>query len=362
MNGSPRRVLFLLPTLRGGGAERVIVTLVRHLDRQRFRPTLAVIDMSGSVYHNEIPADVKLIDLGSSRVRYALPRILRLVWSTRPDVVFSTLGHLNLALAIVRPLLPNSSRYVARETALVSDVIADGCRWPSLWAWAYRRFYCRLDLVVCQSLSMRSDLIGRYGFPHDKSLVINNPVDRTRIRQLAGTRPIVATPNGAASVRLLAAGRFTTQKGFDLLIEALALCKRPGLELTILGDGPLRPEIEALAEHKGLKDKVHFAGFQENPYTYFRESDAFVLSSRYEGFPNVVLEALACELPVISTPASGVPEILEGVAGCSLVDDVSAESLARGFERFVKGVRVPADAVTPYEITTIMRRYEDALA
>jgi glycosyltransferase involved in cell wall biosynthesis len=358
----PRRVLFLLPNLRGGGAERVILTLLRHLDRQRFRVALAVVDTSGAVYSNDIPIDVEFIDLGSSRVRYAMPRIVRLIWSKRPDVIFSTLGHLNLALAIVRPLLPNSIRYVARETALVSEVIADGCRWPSLWAWAYRRFYSRLDLVVCQSRAMRSDLIERYGFPHDRAMVINNPVDTLAIRQLAGVRSVSDGPDNATSVRLLAAGRFTAQKGFDLLIEALALCKRPGLKLTILGDGPLRSQIERLARDRGVLERVVFAGYQDNPFRYFRESDVFVLSSRYEGFPNVVLEALACGLPVISTPASGVSEIIDGIEGCSLADDISAVSLAREIEGFRKGARIPADTVQPYEVNTIVRLYEAALA
>jgi glycosyltransferase involved in cell wall biosynthesis len=361
---APRSVLFLLPTLRGGGAERVIITLLQHLDRGRFRPTLAVVDMSDAVYRADVPADVELIDLHSSRVRYALPRIIRLIWSMRPDVVFSTLGHLNLALAILRPLMPNDPRYFARETNLVSRVNAAYHR-PRLWNWAYRRFYSRFDLVVCQSRAMRDDLVDHHGFPPGKSIIINNPVDTSRIRRLSGdaaTNPGTGEPRDGATIRLLAVGRFSNEKGFDLLIEALALCERPNLQLTILGEGPLRGDMERLARDKGVRGQIVFAGFQANPYPYFREADALVLSSRYEGFPNVVLEALACGTPIVSTPAPGIAEIIGGVAGCLLADTISAESLARELRRFVKGARVSPEAVRPYEVETIVRRYEAALA
>jgi glycosyltransferase involved in cell wall biosynthesis len=180
MSPGRRRVLFLIPTLTGGGAERVIVTLLQHLDRARFDLSLAVIDMRNAEFRSEIPADVKLIDLKCHRVRNALPRIIRLIWRLRPDVVLSTLGHLNLALSIFRPLLPDSTRYVARETSIVSQCISEYAR-PAVWAWAYRRFYGRFDKVICQSMYMRADLVGRFAIAPHRTAVINNPVDTKRI-------------------------------------------------------------------------------------------------------------------------------------------------------------------------------------
>ncbi len=135
-----RQILFLIPSLRGGGAERVIVTLLRHLDRSRFSLALGVVDMHGADYLEDMPMDVELIDLGCLRVRYALPKIVWLIRQRRPTVVFSTLGHLNLALAIIRPLLPDGIRYVARETSIVSEMLR-GYPLTGLWRWAYRHFY-----------------------------------------------------------------------------------------------------------------------------------------------------------------------------------------------------------------------------
>ena len=179
-----RHVLFLIPTLTGGGAERVIVTLLKHLDRTRFALTLAVLDTRDAVYLSEVPKDVKIIDLGGLKVRYGFIAIFRLIWRLKPDVIFSTLGHLNLALSILRPLLPNHPRYVARETIVVSEHLQD-LRPAKLWAWAYRKFYSRLDQIVCQSQDMKHDLAVHFSVPAAKLVLINNPVDIERISQLA---------------------------------------------------------------------------------------------------------------------------------------------------------------------------------
>ena len=176
LRNSRRRILFLIPTLNCGGAERVIITLIRHLDRSKFELALAVVDMSNAVFRQDVPEDVELIDLNSSRVRYAVTKIIHLIWKRRPDVVFSTLGHLNLALAVVRPLLPSNTRYLARETTVVSEGVKSYVQ-PSWWAWAYRTFYGRFDRVICQSKYMRDDLVAHFDLSVGKSVVINNPVD-----------------------------------------------------------------------------------------------------------------------------------------------------------------------------------------
>lgn len=366
MTSPPRQVLFLIPTLCGGGAERVIVNLLRHLDRSTFRLALAVVDTRKAVFLDDVPEDVEFIDLGCARVRYALPKIVRLIWQRRPDVVFSTLGHLNLALAIMRPLLPDRVRYVARETVVVSEIISDNW-WSPLNRWAYRRFYGRFDSVVCQSEDMQADLVANFALPSGKTVVIHNPVDVERIRRLAA-EPLVTGfertdgEGGDAPLHLVAAGRLVPQKGFDLLIEALALCGNPRLRLTILGEGPLHNDLERLSRNQDVTQQVRLVGFQKNPYPFFALADAFVLSSRFEGFPNVVLEALACGTPVIATPApGGVKEVLEGMAGCVVADSVTAEGLARAIGLMSCGRRLPPEVVDPYAVTKIVRRYEQEL-
>lgn len=360
-------VLFLIPSLCGGGAERVITTLLKHLDRTRFKLVLGVVSMRGAVFSKEIPSDVELIDMHCSRVRYALPKIIRLVWFRRPDVVFSTLGHLNLALAMLRPFFPRSTRFLGRETSIVSINIKN-YSFSRAWALFYRYFYSRLDHVVCQSQYMHDDLVENYNFPKDKVCVIHNPVDvaniTRKIEKLPGLLEATKQLDGVV-IRLVAAGRLSNEKGFDILIEAISLCREHVICVDVLGAGALEQELKLLAIKMGVEKRFNFLGFCENPYPYYARAHAFVLSSRYEGFPNAVLEALACGTPVIATPAiGGVGEILDNIPNCEIADAVSASALADAITRWIKRrpERIGKSAVLPYSIDTIVRRYEGEIS
>lgn len=359
MNNSRTKIFFLIPTLTSGGAERVIVNLLRHLDRSKFDLILAVVNMDSAVYLDDLPSDVELIDLECKRVRFALVKIIRLIWKIKPNVVFSTLGHLNLMLAILKPLLPKSIRYLCRETTIVSEGLKS-YSYPSCWAWAYKTFYGRFDRIICQSKYMQDDLITNFGTSPDKLVVIHNPVDIDRVRRLAA-EPIATgmVKDDQKLINLVTVGRLVEIKGFDLLIEALAIIANPSIYLTLLGEGPLNDELQELAKTRGLESQIRFAGFQKNPYAFIAQADAYVLSSQYEGFPNVVLESLACCTPVIATPAvGGVREILEGLDGCLMAKSVSAEDLATALSSFVYGKRVSPDVINPYAIGRIVKIYE----
>lgn len=357
-----RHVLFLIPTLTGGGAERVIVTLLKHLNRSKFRLLLAVVDTKAAVFIDQIPDDVEFIDLGCQRVRFALPKMIKLIWCRRPDVVFSTLGHLNLALAMVRTFLPSKIQFIARETNVLS-YSQQAYRYSKLWAQLTCRYYCRVDLLVCQSRDMQQDLIDNFAFPREKTVIIRNPVDANFILGMAN-KPNELDEKHPDLIYLVAAGRLVPQKGFDLLINAMAMLRDRRVRLEILGEGPLLDELNQLARAKGVDEQVLFVGFQPNPYAWIARADGFVLSSRYEGFPNVVLEALACGTPVIATPAPGdVQAILEGRPECCVAEEISAKALMKAMSSWIAGARkkVPSTAVAPFALDRIVGQYEELL-
>lgn len=367
----PTRVLFTLPFLsRIGGAERVVLTLLQHLDRSRFEAALAVLDGSRNELASDLPADVTLIDLGVSRARQAARPLIAAMRQWRPQVLFSNLGHLNLMIAILRPLLPGGVAVVGRETTVVTRHHA-GFRTGPLRNAAYRWFYPRLDLVVCQSEGMREDLEGPLAFPRERLRLIPNPVDVARLKARAAEAPpdldLVFPPPAQAHasrqrLRLVAIGRLSPEKGFDLLIDAVARLPRGQVELAILGEGAEREALANRIRALGLDDDIRLLGFQANPPAFLARADALVLSSRHEGLPNVVLEALALERPVIATPApGGLADIVHNSGGIRVASDISAPALATEIAAFAADpVRAIGD-VSPYGAERITRRYEDVL-
>jgi glycosyltransferase involved in cell wall biosynthesis len=341
MSGERRKILFLLPSLTGGGAERVFTTLLRHLDRTRFEPHLALLQAQGA-YMDDIPKDIPIHDLKVSRVRYALPRILTLIWKMRPQTILATMGHVNIALISAKPFFPPNTRLLVREAIIPSALFREEGYNVRLWGRLYRHFYKRADRVVCLSDSMVSDLVENFGIPRENLVRIYNPVDTQKVRELA---EIGSNPFNGTGPHLVAAGRICRQKGFDLLISAMpAVVERfPDAQLFILGEGPLETELKEQAQNLGLKEKVVFLGFQANPWLYLKHANAFILPSRYEGLPNVLLEALALGTRVVvSDCPGGIQEIRESVGNMAVVPPENPAALA---EAIITVCGSPAPAI-----------------
>ena len=301
---SKTRALFLLPSLDGGGAERVFVTLLRHVSRQDLELHLAVFDRRGA-FLQELPPDVTIHDLKAPRVSRGCLALLRTIWRLRPDVVFSTTTHLNIATALLRPLMPAATRLVLRETN-VGQHLGQARSLRRIGPRRIGVIYRLADTVICQTDYMRDDLVAGFRLPLEKLVRIDNPVDFDRVERLARADgdPFSANSPGP---HVVAVGSLQNVKGFDRLIVSFRglLAAKPDAQLWILGQGPLEFELKQLAERLGLDDHVHFTGFQANPFRWLRHADLFVLSSRFESAPNVLLEAVACECPVVALEHQG---------------------------------------------------------
>lgn len=358
---SEQCVFFVIPNMNAGGAERVALTLLQHLDRRDFSYTLVVLDDGNGAFIDRIPDDVRLITLGKKRVRAALFALIQLVWKERPALIFSNLSHLNLMLSMFRFLFPGDVKFIARESSIVSVNMRQFPIWK-LWQKLYKGFYSRHDTIICQSEFMRNDLLKNFGIRSDKSIVINNPVDISRIRKMASITNGEKTQIKSEKWHFVAVGRLSAEKGVDNLLNALALMRRDDINVDIIGDGPLANTLQTQANNLGLDDRVNFKGFVSNPYGHIIQADALLLTSHYEGFPNVVLEALALNTPVIATPAiGGLAEIIDGINACVIADGFTAKNIAVAIEDWIniQPKSIDEDVTSKYDANIIAQQYEN---
>ncbi len=363
-----RSVLFAIPALDKAGPDRVFFELLRGIDRARFTPSLVVSRPDGH-YLARLPSDIAVHQLAPETgvaTRYPVVPLARLVRRLRPDVVIATL-RMTLTAGLAQPLFPRRTRLILRPANHVSSTRAEltqGAPLKHRVSFALARLALgRADHLVCQGDDLARDLAAlRLGVP---MTTIGNPVDVDEVVRL-GAEP-VALPGKPA---LLAAGRLSRQKGFDLLLPAFAQLRAtaPGAHLTIVGSGPdeaaLRTQIDAL----GLASSVTLRGFVENPYPLMRAADLFVLPSRYEGFPNAALEALASGTPVLAAACPGVPDLVIPRENGWLVAPEDIAALATGLAVAVRDLAtlppaaVQASVRTRFDVASIMRRYEALFA
>jgi glycosyltransferase involved in cell wall biosynthesis len=227
---------------------------------------------------------------------------------------------------LLRPLFPPGTAVVVRQNGTVSSALAYGGV-PRYTRWCYRLLYPHADRVICQSRAMADDMTKELHLNEEKITVLPNPIDLDRIRA-AMQGPSARMGPGP---HLLAVGRLSREKGFDLLLNALVIVRRrfPHADLIIAGEGGLERELKALSRTLYLETAVSFVGYVDPVFVFFPGATLFVLSSRYEGMPNSLLEALAAGLPVVATPASeGILDLLREQPGAWLAPEITAESLA----------------------------------
>lgn len=312
------RVTFVLPSFAGGGAERVVLTLVAGLDRARFAPSLVVLQGEGPL-QALVPEDIAVTDLERPRLRHAWRRLGPALRAHDPDIVVPTISHINLATLMSRRRLPARTRIIARESNTPSANLG-ATSWPRLYPWLYGRFCRKAQAILCPSRTIAKEFETEFAVDPNRLVVLPHPVDVDKIRTLAA-QPERESGSG---LRFVAAGRLTHQKGFDRLIDMLPALP-PDSRLTIFGEGQDRDALVARAKDRKVDDRVTFAGFAQTPWPHYAGADAFLLPSRWEGMPNAALEALAVGTPVIARKeAGGVTEIGASDAGLKIVDSDDA--------------------------------------
>jgi glycosyltransferase involved in cell wall biosynthesis len=329
------RVAFFLSDLDAGGAQRTIANLINGLPPDRFAAKLVVGRNSGAA-RDWLGQGHDVVDLGCAHIRDGLLPLRRYLAAERPDVLLATMVDANIVAALASRLLAHRPRVILRETN--SHRARDDLGYLRRFGvrWTYRR----ADAVVALSHGVGRELMADYGLDAARVVTIHNPVDtefwqrRAQAARKVGRPPW--GPFGGDGRVLVAVGRLIRQKGFDLLLRALAQCKHAGQKarLVVVGEGPERGRLNALAHELGIADRVLMTGFVADPAAWYAHGDIFVLPSRWEGFGHVIVEALACGLPVIAFDCPyGPVDILGDGAGGILVAPEDVGALAAVIDR-----------------------------
>lgn len=344
MSGEGRHLAVFLHDLSGGGAQRRTLTLVNALAARGHHVDLVVVRGHGPLLEELSPlVRLRALDPWWSRFQWtrhlkrrwvmasSIFAVVRYLRRERPEVFLSAANHVHRVLPWVWSLTRVRPRLVIRVSNHLSRSALNPLRKPKrLRLWQARRFYPQADAIIAVANEIAADVAHVTGLPRARIVTIYNPVVTPKLQAgmltpcehpwFAPDRPPV----------VLGVGRLVKQKDFPTLLKAFAQVRRTReARLVILGEGKQRPTLETLARELGVAPDVALPGFVANPFSYMARASVFVLSSAWEGLPGVLIEAMACGCPVVSTDCpSGPAEILDGGAYGPLVPVGDAGALA----------------------------------
>jgi glycosyltransferase involved in cell wall biosynthesis len=336
MKNSNSKISFFISSFRGGGAERVFLNLTNGFVKRGFDVDLILAQKEGP-YLKNVSEKVNIIDLKSKRILFSVPSFIKYLRKEKPNYLFSTLTHVNIIACLTKIIFRPKTKVVIRQANYLSSSR------NKVIKLLVKIFYNRADKIIAISKGVKKDLISKFKVEPKKIKVIYNPIFKEDIFKKAKE-----TVNHKWFINkkypiILGVGRLTAQKDFFTLIHAFnKLQKKKEIKLVILGEGEDRSKLQELVRKLKLRDKVDLYGFVDNPYTYMARSDVFVLSSQHEGFGNVLVEAMACGTPVVSTNClSGPSEILKNGEYGKLVPVGDIKALARAISETLENPIAP---------------------
>ena len=325
-------ISILLPDLRGGGAERVMLDLAREFARLGHEVEFALMQAIGD-FLPEAQRDFRVIDLSVAKTRGVVVPLARYMRQAKPDAVIANMWPLTSASVLSRALSRHRSQLLLVEHNTLSRQYAS---WGTLHAFemslSMASTYRFADLVAAVSEGAAVDTARLARLPPSRVSVLHNPIPQRPMPPSATRDMVTSKWDCPPGQRILTVGSLKDQKNHPLLLRAFAKLSRPSARLMILGQGN-EALLRSLAAALGIADRVIFAGFHTDPSPFYATADLFVLSSDYEGLPTVLIEALSFGLPVVSTDCpSGPAEILENGRWGRLTPVGDAEALARAMD------------------------------
>ena len=345
------------------GTGRFLTYLVNELTKtNQVKVKFLIFHRDESAFNSYLDKCVEVIYLDlSKRIRYSLLRIVKTIIGIKPDYCLYGYTQLLWLGFFTSYMHRNGIKVYFRDTIIPSLYHADENR---VLTWFNKMAYQQFDTIVAQSVDMRYDLITNWGCDPRKVILINNPVKVDEVNSKASkVCPIELIDKTIFT--FVAAGRLDSQKGYDIVISRMAAMKdKLSFRLFILGNGHLFEQIKQLIDINGLSDYVKLLGFKKNATTYIKHADALLLSSRYEGFPNVVLEALALGKPVFTNNCpGGINEIIkDGINGftCNFEDQIAFEEGLCNFLNYqFDSSTIISDTRQRYDASIIMQKYQN---
>jgi glycosyltransferase involved in cell wall biosynthesis len=307
-----RRLAFFLPDMRGGGAERVALRLIEDFLKAGHEVDLVLLQKIGELLPL-LPPQVRVFNLQAPRARSGIWPLVRYFRARRPHAVQISMWPYTVLGIVAHRLARSKARIVTSDHAALSKHVPPSTRlaYRSL-TWTVRLFYPLADARILVAREAADDLARISGIDRGSIEVVYNPVGEPP--ENVGTTREIERLWGDAERRIITVGTFKAQKNHQLLIRSFVRAFRgEPVKLMILGEGELRGELEALARELGVAEQVLLPGFTTDPWPYYASADLFALSSDYEGYPLVLIEALRSGLPIVSTDCeSGPREILDG--------------------------------------------------
>jgi glycosyltransferase involved in cell wall biosynthesis len=367
--GGRSKICFVLPSLAGGGAERAAVHILNGLDAARWDRSMYLFHRDGPYLKDVAPGIAMSSGSGTTRSQRWLD-LRRYLAATRPDVVVSFLSYFTV-LTAARAARSGSRVVFNQQTPMTAFLSDEDYEWRHGWrrrlfTAVTRAGYAAADLIVGTSRGVVDDLESSFGVARKKMRVVHNPVDLDAVR-VAAREPL--DPEFAAlwqPLVLVAAGRLADAKNYPLMIESFVLLhRRLPVRLFILGRGEREAMLRDLIAGHGLQDAVVLCGFQANPWKFIARADAFVLTSRYEGFGNVLIESMACGVPVVATASPGTRDIVRHGVDGMLVERHDASDVAAALEAILTDADRRAEmsakaliAAERFALNVIAREYD----
>lgn len=349
------KVTFILPTLHAGGAEKVMSYIAQNLNKTNFDVTLLIIG-----YESESRFDIEGINLvffNKSRVLNSVFDLLLFLRKTKPNIVISAIGHLNILMSFITILFPKM-KFIAREVNVISVLKNHSDQKQKInYSFLTTISYKLFDKIICQSNDMKNDLVKNYKIVTDKIIVINNPIsDNFKLKE-------ALQYHIEHTLELITVGRLAKQKGHLRILEALSYLNIP-FKYTMIGDGPEKDIIFKRIKELKLESNIVHIPFTKSISQYLSESDVFIQGSFVEGFPNALIESCAVGTPVIAFNApGGIDEIVQNEINGFIVDSVQEmkekiELIYNDFDRWNDPIKIRNTVYDKYNSAVILTKYE----